>query len=243
MAKPWRMTRLRPLAALLSLAFACGEAERDTGNLPVETPSETERPPWWGDRSPPPTASPSPTGTAVPTSWPPPTGSPAPTGEPRPPGALADDPIDASNPDYALLSEVIFAETNAQRVAQGLPALQPCEPCTRAAQQHGDDMVALNFFSHTHPDPALASPGQRLVAAGLTGYSGWAENIADYPIGQRTYRQFAQAVVDGWMNSSGHRANILSPQMTHLGAACGVSDAGRAARGKCVQVFARLTQR
>jgi uncharacterized protein YkwD len=66
------------------------------------------------------------------------------------------------------------------------------------AQAHSDDLVARDFFAHTNPDGQ--SPFDRLAASGV-GYSSAAENIAyGYPT--------ATAVLNGWLNSPGHRANI-----------------------------------
>ncbi|MYZ39833.1 MULTISPECIES: CAP domain-containing protein, partial [unclassified Streptomyces] len=76
-----------------------------------------------------------------------------------------------------------------------------------AAQAYSADMAARAFYSHTSPE-GLA-PWDRAAAAGAT-HRGIGENIA---CGQRSPRE----VVTGWMNSPGHRANILKPDFTHLG--------------------------
>jgi uncharacterized protein YkwD len=68
-------------------------------------------------------------------------------------------------------------------------------------------MVARAFYSHTSPDGR--EPWHRAEAAGSTRRS-IGENIA---CGQRS----AAEVVRGWMNSPGHRANILKPGFTHIG--------------------------
>ncbi|MFI8874090.1 CAP domain-containing protein [Streptomyces sp. NPDC055243] len=97
--------------------------------------------------------------------------------------------------------------TNAERTAQGLRPLSPDPHLTVAAQGHSADMVARAFYSHTSPDGG--EPWHRASAAGST-HRAIGENIA---CGQRTPAE----VVDGWMNSPGHRANILKPSFTHLG--------------------------
>ena len=63
----------------------------------------------------------------------------------------------------------------------------------------------------THAGWDGSNPGQRIVAAGYSS-STWGENVA---FGQPT----VAAVTDAWMNSPGHRAIILSPNFTELGAA------------------------
>ena len=106
----------------------------------------------------------------------------------------------------ALVGEVV-AQTNAQRARYGLTPLTVDHRLTRAAQGHSDDMVARKFFAHDCPDGS--SVADRVVAVGYT-YAVVAENIAS---GQRT----AAEVVDGWMDSPGHRANILNPDVRQIG--------------------------
>ncbi|GAA1901435.1 CAP domain-containing protein [Streptomyces durmitorensis] len=97
--------------------------------------------------------------------------------------------------------------TNAERTAAGLRPLSPDPLLTVAAQGHSADMIARAFYAHTSPDGG--EPWHRASAAGST-HRAIGENIA---CGQRTPAE----VVDGWMNSPGHRANILGPSFTHLG--------------------------
>ncbi|MER8158845.1 CAP domain-containing protein [Streptomyces sp. NPDC094472] len=105
-----------------------------------------------------------------------------------------------------LASEVI-ALTNAERAAARLAPLAPDPRLTAAAQAHSDDMVARDFYSHTGPEGH--QPWDRARTAGAT-HRGIGENIA---CGQRSPAE----VVRGWMNSPGHRANILKPDFTHIG--------------------------
>ncbi|MEV8314086.1 CAP domain-containing protein [Streptomyces sp. NPDC059900] len=97
--------------------------------------------------------------------------------------------------------------TNAERTAAGLRPLSPDPLLTVAAQNHSADMIARAFYAHTSPDGG--EPWHRASAAG-SAHRSIGENIA---CGQRTPAE----VVDGWMNSPGHRANILKPAFTHLG--------------------------
>ncbi|MFL1905341.1 CAP domain-containing protein [Streptomyces tauricus] len=101
----------------------------------------------------------------------------------------------------------VLALTNAERRAADLPPLAEDPPLTRAAQAHSADMVARAFYSHTSPDGS--EPWHRAAAAGSARRT-IGENIA---CGQRS----AAEVVQGWMDSPGHRANILKPAFTHLG--------------------------
>jgi uncharacterized protein YkwD len=95
---------------------------------------------------------------------------------------------------------------NTHRAAAGCPALQADDRLTRAATLHAQDMVAQGYFSHTSLDGRTF--GDRVTAQGHMRPGG--ENIA---AGQKT----AQAVVDAWMASEGHRANILDCDFTTMG--------------------------
>ncbi|MET7762689.1 CAP domain-containing protein [Streptomyces sp. NPDC005393] len=105
-----------------------------------------------------------------------------------------------------LASEVV-ALTNAERAAARLAPLAPDPRLTTAAQAHSDDMVARDFYAHTGPEGH--QPWDRARAAGAP-HRGIGENIA---CGQRSPAE----VVRGWMDSPGHRANILKPDFTHIG--------------------------
>ncbi|WP_345655680.1 CAP domain-containing protein, partial [Streptomyces tremellae] len=105
-----------------------------------------------------------------------------------------------------LTAEVVRL-TCAERAAAGLGQLAADPLLARAAQAHSADMVGRDFYAHTDPDGR--QPWDRARAAGAT-HRGIGENIA---CGQRS----AAEVVQGWMNSPGHRANILRPDFTHIG--------------------------
>ncbi|MDR6978930.1 uncharacterized protein YkwD/stress response protein SCP2 [Streptomyces sp. 3330] len=96
---------------------------------------------------------------------------------------------------------------NGERARAGLPALAVDPLLTTAAQAHSADMVARAFYSHVSPEGS--HPWDRAAAAGSTRRT-IGENIA---CGQRSPAE----VMDGWMNSPGHRANILKPAFTHIG--------------------------
>ncbi|MGW7265015.1 CAP domain-containing protein [Streptomyces sp. NPDC054842] len=101
----------------------------------------------------------------------------------------------------------VLALTNAERTSAGLRPLATDARLTGAAQAHSTDMAVRGFYSHTSPEGR--EPWDRAAAAG-SGHRSVGENIA---CGQR----FPAEVVRGWMDSPGHRANILKPAFTHLG--------------------------
>ena len=96
---------------------------------------------------------------------------------------------------------------NEIRAQNGLSALTYNWELSRVARYKSQDMVDNRYFSHT--SPTYGTPFQMIRAFGLS-YRTAGENIA---YGQRT----PQAVVDAWMNSSGHRANILNAAFTQIG--------------------------
>jgi len=97
--------------------------------------------------------------------------------------------------------------TNAERAKAGCPPLAVDPRLTVAAQAHSSDMASADYFSHDSRDGR--TPFQRVASAGYA-FSVAAENIA---AGQRTPRD----VTTGWMNSPGHRANILNCSLVHIG--------------------------
>lgn len=90
------------------------------------------------------------------------------------------------------------------------PALRWNGVLFNAAGAHSTDMAANNYFSHTSQDGR--NPGQRITGAGYA-WSAYGENIA---AGQSS----AQAVVDGWLASPGHCANIMNASYADIGTAC-----------------------
>lgn len=96
---------------------------------------------------------------------------------------------------------------NEQRAKNGLNALTANWELSRVARYKSQDMVYNRYFSHT--SPTYGTPFQMIKAFGLS-YRTAGENIA---YGQRT----PQEVVNAWMNSSGHRANILNASYTQIG--------------------------
>lgn len=99
--------------------------------------------------------------------------------------------------------------TNAERAAAGLPPLAHNTALTTAAELHSQSMAINGFFAHDDPTTG-ATPEQRIVDAGYTDWEAIGENVfggSDLP----------SVVVSGWMNSDGHRENILSPNYREIG--------------------------
>src|SRR5699024_3830841 len=97
--------------------------------------------------------------------------------------------------------------TNKEREKQGLNPLKVDDELSKVAREKSRDMGANNYFSHD--SPTYGSPFDMMKQYGIS-YRTAGENIAK---GQRT----PEEVVNGWMNSDGHRANILSGDFTHIG--------------------------
>ena len=103
-------------------------------------------------------------------------------------------------------SEVIRL-VNEARTQNGLKPLSANWELSRVARYKSQDMVDRRYFSHT--SPTYGTPFQMIKSFGLTCRTA-GENIA---YGQST----PQAVFNAWMNSSGHRANILNSSYTQIG--------------------------
>jgi uncharacterized protein YkwD len=144
------------------------------------------------------TAAPTPTRTTAAPTRPVVTKTPVRTTQPASPPATLD--------AVAAARAQILTLVNQQRAAAGCHPLTASSSLDRLAQNFSDDMAARGFFDHTDPDGH--TPWDRAKALGITNLGG--ENIAR---GQAD----AQAVMTAWMNSPGHRANILNCDYTTLG--------------------------
>lgn len=112
------------------------------------------------------------------------------------------------------VEEAVFAMTNDIRRRNGLAVLLQDDSCRHAARGQSADMLNRNYFSHTDPEGRTLK--ERLPAKLATRQ--WGENIwAGRGYDPRQVRYLAQKIVDGWMQSPRHRANILTPGYTHLG--------------------------
>jgi uncharacterized protein YkwD len=177
------------------------------------------------------------------------------------------EPLRFAELDYPRLHQAMFYATNAVRVRRGLAPLAPHPRLEKAAKRYAERMVKHNFMAHVDPyaDEHLRTPEQRLRAAGVVNAMP-AENLASYfgiqyqegeqvyrlpggkgqfsrtrdgqPIPNHTYRSFAEGVVDAWMSSPEHRANILAERALQLG--CGAAffwDASGFPKFKLVQLY------
>lgn len=104
-------------------------------------------------------------------------------------------------------AEAVLQLVNAEREKQGLKPLTLSDKLTNIATMKSKDMADKGYFDHN--SPTYGSPFQMLQDFGVH-YSAAGENIA---AGQRTPEQ----VMQSWMNSSGHRANILNKNFDTIG--------------------------
>ena len=152
-----------------------------------------------------PTAAPTVKPTAQPTTQPTAAPTAKPTAQPTTQPTAA--PTTKPTTTESAMEQEVFELVNKVRVENGLHTLKWAEDLAEIARAHCADMINRGFFSHTNPDGE--SPFDRLKNNGIA-YRSAAENIA---YGQKD----AQEVMNSWMNSSGHRANILSKTVKEIG--------------------------
>jgi len=118
-------------------------------------------------------------------------------------------PANTETPTQSAASyeQQVLELVNEQRANYGLAPLSYSKELEAVAYAHSKDMAQNNYFNHTNLSGQ--SPFDRIHAAGIS-YRSAAENIA---AGQKT----PQEVVSAWMNSAGHRANILNSSVTKMG--------------------------
>lgn len=109
--------------------------------------------------------------------------------------------------DVLAFEKEVVRLVNKQRAKHGLAALEHNWELSRVARYKSQDMKDNGYFSHT--SPTYGSPFQMMKSFGIS-YRTAGENIAR---GQAT----PAAVVNAWMNSAGHRANILNASFTQIG--------------------------
>lgn len=162
---------------------------------------------------------------------------------------LAQRSVNFTKPDTNLLSAAVFHETNRRRKEHKLPEFKFHPRALQAAALQSDLMRKKGEISHENPESKkYRTLEDRLKASGLE-YKFAAENVATAfglryesgapfykrvengrtlfsltpdgpPIQSHSYLSFARALVDSWMNSPGHRKNILNPAGIYLGASC-----------------------
>ncbi len=123
-----------------------------------------------------------------------------------------------SSPTWAgatALEQQIIDLVNVERAKVGLSALAYEERLAIAARCHANDMATDNYFTHnsndgTQPDNSDGTPPDKRIEKAGYVWRAWGENIA---AGQTS----AQEVMHDWMNSPGHKANILDANFTEIG--------------------------
>jgi uncharacterized YkwD family protein len=128
--------------------------------------------------------------------------APAPT--PAPPVENNNTTVSSSNLTY---EQKVVELVNVERQKAGLSTLKMDSAISNVARAKSKDMAGNNYFAHQ--SPTYGSAGDMLRQFGIK-WSAWGENIAS---GQRT----PEIVVNAWMNSPGHRANILSTNFSKIG--------------------------
>lgn len=127
--------------------------------------------------------------------------------------------------ELSVLRDKALALVNKSRAEHDLRPLELTAPLNRAAQAHAEDMLARNYYSHVSPGGDTVM--DRYRRAGGSGAKGVAENIARCaactppPDAARVER-----LHEGWMNSAGHRANILGAGYTRFGFGIAVGEDG-----------------
>lgn len=152
---------------------------------------------------------------------------PAPSPPPSPPAGAT------SGLDMALVADIVYEIVNAERESRGLHAISRDADLDRISYMHSRDMAERGYFEHVSPDGL--DPTGRGRAAGYEcvngAYVGLWENIARVPTYWQYYvlgdpstyswyageAEFAGKIMDVWMNSPGHRDNILRGSHVSVG--------------------------
>jgi uncharacterized protein YkwD len=224
-SNPWKLTTFALVIVLVLFLFGVQNEVRDTLQEGIGTWQEsfsklTEDP------------FPLPAVTIPPTLNP---ATPAVTGTPRTTLPTAHAPVSATTappPVAQGIEQAVFRLTNGERARYGLPALAWDDALAAVARDHSSDMARNGFFSHTNPageDPTARAerhgyPTRKPLGSGAYQI-GIAENIAKMPTGNVVglgyvapdAESVAQALVQSWMDSPGHRENILSDTPDRIG--------------------------
>lgn len=148
------------------------------------------------------TAAPTATPAATPVATAKPTATPVATAAPK----STVTPAAAVSTQESYIQQIVTL-VNKERATAGLSPVSALESLNKVAAAKATDMRTNNYFSHT--SPTYGSPFDMMATFGVT-YRAAGENIA---MGQRT----PQEVMTAWMNSEGHRANILSANFNYIG--------------------------
>ncbi|MFC8277656.1 CAP domain-containing protein [Streptomyces sp. NPDC057271] len=193
-----------PAPATLTPAGAAATGATTTGSTPSVTPS----PPRSAPPAPAPAAKESASASAPPVQ--------APSQALAPGQAVVAGPKSGGDGKAAQFIQQVVALANSERGKAGCSPLRADGRLHESAQAHADDMADRDYYGHTTPEGRDA--GDRITAAGYT-WSSWAENIHRGP------RTPVEAMED-WMNSDGHRRNILNCSLKDLGVGVALTSNG-----------------
>jgi len=138
--------------------------------------------------------------------------------------------------DEITFCQMILEMTNAERTRRGLSPVAPNSAAAAAATQHSRDMASRGYFDHkskgilsrSNPTTRMAAYGYRprLTAENIAMMPTFNNQLVQYnsdhtrstvAVDYNTYGRLAQYTMQEWMNSPGHRVNILNPRLTTLG--------------------------
>jgi uncharacterized protein YkwD len=152
---------------------------------------------------------------------------------PSPTKAEANVPIAAVVPSALTavsIEEQVFAAINRFREENHLVPLSIAKDLAGVARLHSQDMATREYFNHVSPDGITMR--KRVLGFGITNWNRLAENIAmNYG-----HPNPADVAVNGWLNSQGHRHNILDQDLTETGIGVAMDTKGRI---YLTQLFAR----
>lgn len=111
--------------------------------------------------------------------------------------------------------------TNQQRTWRRIPLLEASDALSGIARRHSGDMLARGFFDHRNPEGI--GPADRIARQGLR-YTHTSENIYRIKDGTTDPSEMASIMVTGWMDTKGHRRNILDPAFRVAGVGVAATD-------------------
>jgi uncharacterized protein YkwD len=130
-----------------------------------------------------------------------------------------DDSGDSPGSFVEQMESELLRLTNVERSGEGLEPLAEDSALVIVARRHSEDMAERDFFAHENPDGE--QPWDRFTRYSDRQFLFYAENIFMGSGFEGSVEGGAATIVEAWMESPGHRANILAEEPTHLG--CGVS--------------------
>jgi uncharacterized protein YkwD len=138
--------------------------------------------------------------------------------DPKPDNTTSTSKLGGTKKGPEAIEEMILQKINAARAKAGLSALTQQSKLLKAARDHSQEMAELGYFSHQSPTPGRESFMDRINLSGAKGVSTAGENIV-FRQQDISDAEMAEALFQQWMNSPGHRDNILTEdfRVTGLG--------------------------